>query len=66
MQSLRIKVIHELEVETPPSVASSAVDHRHLLISPRRNARCFLTGWAEGPGRSEQIFCAIDQYFTPA
>ncbi len=36
------------------------------LISPERNARCFLSGWAEGLGRRERILCATDQYFTPA
>jgi dTDP-4-dehydrorhamnose reductase len=36
------------------------------LISPERNARCFLTGWAEGLRRRERILCATDQYFTPA
>jgi dTDP-4-dehydrorhamnose reductase len=36
------------------------------LISPERNARCFVTGWVEGLARSERILCATDQYFTPA
>jgi dTDP-4-dehydrorhamnose reductase len=36
------------------------------LISPERNARCFVTGWIEGLARSERILCATDQYFTPA
>jgi dTDP-4-dehydrorhamnose reductase len=36
------------------------------LISPERNARCFVTGWVEGLARSERILCASDQYFTPA
>lgn len=36
------------------------------LISPERNARCFVTGWVEGLVRGERILCATDQYFTPA
>lgn len=36
------------------------------LISPERNARCFVSGWVEGLGRRERILCATDQYFTPA
>jgi dTDP-4-dehydrorhamnose reductase len=36
------------------------------LISPERNARCFLTCWVEALGRRERILCATDQYFTPA
>jgi dTDP-4-dehydrorhamnose reductase len=36
------------------------------LISPERNARCFVTGWVEALARSERILCATDQYFTPA
>ncbi|MEK6208815.1 MAG: sugar nucleotide-binding protein [Pseudomonadota bacterium] len=36
------------------------------LISPERNARCFLSGWVEGLGRRKRILCATDQYFTPA
>jgi dTDP-4-dehydrorhamnose reductase len=36
------------------------------LISPERNAHCFVTGWIEGLARSERILCATDQYFTPA
>lgn len=36
------------------------------LISPERNARCFVTGWIEGLRRSPRILCATDQYFTPA
>jgi dTDP-4-dehydrorhamnose reductase len=36
------------------------------LISPERNAGCFVTGWIEGLARSERILCATDQYFTPA
>ena len=36
------------------------------LISPERNARCFVTGWVGGLARSERILCATDQYFTPA
>ena len=36
------------------------------LISPERNARCLLSGWAEGLGRRRRILCATDQYFTPA
>ena len=35
------------------------------LISPERNARCFLSDWAEKLGRRERILCATDQYFTP-
>ena len=36
------------------------------LISPERNARCFVTAWIEGLARRERILCATDQYFTPA
>jgi len=36
------------------------------LISPERNARCFLSGWAEGLGRRGRILCGTDQHFTSA
>jgi len=36
------------------------------LISPERNARCFLSSWVEGFWRRERILYATGQYFTPA
>ena len=36
------------------------------LLAEDVNPRCMLTGWIEALGRREKIFCATDQYFTPA
>jgi dTDP-4-dehydrorhamnose reductase len=36
------------------------------LLDPAPNPRCMLTGWMTALGEDREIYCATDQYFTPA